>query len=109
MKIVKLRNKLDIQVRVKEGNANVLTVLTVLKPNDTFDLRLDPNATYREYILITLPDNTELVPAFSSDDVNEFSEIIIEKNEGKCEWRGVLISEGPGRLFKFLKGLFNLH
>jgi hypothetical protein len=46
MKIVKLRNKLEIQVRVKEGDANVLTVLTALKPNGTFDLKLDPRGVH---------------------------------------------------------------
>jgi hypothetical protein len=37
-----VENKLEIQVRVKEGDANVLTVLTALKPNGTFDLKLHP-------------------------------------------------------------------
>lgn len=109
MKIVKLRNKLDIQVRVKEGNANVLTVWTALNPNDTFDLKLDPNVTYREYILIMPPHNTKLESPFSSDDVNDISEIIIEKNEeDKIVWKGVLLTEKPGKT-KFLKCLFKRH
>jgi hypothetical protein len=53
----------------------------VLRFSPVISPRLDPNATYREYILIALHHNTELESPFSSDDVNDISEIVIEKNE----------------------------
>ena len=75
---------------MQEGNAGVYTPRTILKANNHYDLELDQNATYREYILITLPDNSELDP-ISSDDITEFEAIVIEKNQktGKVIWRGV--------------------
>jgi hypothetical protein len=70
--------------------------------------RLDPNATYREFILIALHQNTELESPFSSDDINGFSEIVFEKNkEDKIVWKGVFITEKPGKT-KFLKCLFEV-
>ena len=75
---------------MQEGNAGVYTSRAVVKGNDHYDLDLDQNATYREYILITLPDKSQL-DAFSSDDITDYEAIVIEKDEttGKASWRGV--------------------
>jgi hypothetical protein len=78
----------------------------VLRFSPVISPRLNPNATYCEYILIALPHNTELESPFSSDDVNDISVIVIEKNEDdKIVWKGVFITEKPGKT-EFLKCLF---
>jgi len=75
---------------VQERNAGVYTTKVILQGNDNYDLDIDKNATYREYILIILPDNSELDP-ISSDDITDYESIVIEKNQrtGKVGWRGV--------------------
>jgi hypothetical protein len=87
---VRLINNLKEKVRVQEGNAGVYTTRATLDANGHFDLDIDKNATYREYILIILPDNSELDP-ISSDDITDYESIVIEKNQrtGKVGWRGV--------------------
>lgn len=110
---VTLRNTLDVEVKVTEGNAGVYSErakLSALK--GTYVLAVDPNATYREYILIILPDGTKVNPSFSSDDVVEYEEIIIKKEHGVVVWEGIsrgaakngLATENP--VFKFLKSIF---
>ena len=74
---------------VQEGNAGVYSTKATLQGEDTYNLDLDKNATYREYILITLPDQSRLDP-ISSDEIAECAEIVIEKDEkGKVSWRPV--------------------
>lgn len=90
---------------MQEGNAGVYTTKATLQGNGNYDLDLDHNATYREYILIMLPDNSKLEP-ISSDELAGFDEIVIEKDEktDKGSWRGVRSQGSP--LTKFLKRLF---
>jgi len=75
---------------VQEGNAGVYTMKVILDANGNYNLDLDQNATYREYILITLPDKSKL-EAFSSDDIADVKEIVIEKDDetGEVSWRKV--------------------
>lgn len=91
MKVVTVRNRLDKEkIIIREGNASVYRQLAVVRANKDFQLTIDPNATYREYVLITLSDNTEL-PAFSSDDILEFSEIVVKENKDSAPrfyWEG---------------------
>lgn len=90
---------------VQEGNAGVYSTKATLQGNGTYDLDLDKNATYREYILIKLPDQSKLEP-FSSDDIAEFAEIVIEKNEetGEVDWHGV--RSGGSWFVKLIKRIF---
>jgi hypothetical protein len=81
-------NKLRFSVIVMEGNAGIERPLKVLDPEDKFVISADPNVTYREYILIKLPDNKKL-RLLSSDDIQEFERIeIIETGSGEFDWRG---------------------
>jgi hypothetical protein len=89
---VTVRNMTQITVKIQEGNAGLFVTRHVLKKQAEFTLDLDANATYREYVLITLPDNTPLQQMFSSDDVAEFREILIKEQdvEPKYFWEGIL-------------------
>ena len=89
---VTVRNLTHITVKIQEGNAGLFVTRHVLKKQAQFTLDLDANATYREYVLITLPDNTPLQQMFSSDDVAEFREILIKEQdvEPKYFWEGIL-------------------
>jgi hypothetical protein len=101
---VRLKNNLEDQVEVQEGNAGVFTSKVTIKGNGNYNLDLDQNATYREYILITLPDKSKL-DVFSSDDIAGVKEIVIEKDKGtgKVSWHAVR-SQGFDVL-KFFKDL----
>lgn len=83
---ITLRNDLEgKEVKIREGNAGSTRELCTLKPGRTFDIHKDPNATYREYIFITLPDNTKL-RVLTSDDFAEFKKISIYEEDGKYDW-----------------------
>ncbi|KAG0555007.1 hypothetical protein KC19_12G136400 [Ceratodon purpureus] len=94
---VKVRNTTSINVKIQEGNAGLFVTRATLFPNKTFSLELDPNATYREYVLIRLPDNTPLQPMFSSDDVAEYKEIVIKEQAGEPKycWEGIYRGQKP--------------
>lgn len=80
---ITLKNNLEGKdVKVREGNAGVTRELATLKPGKSFVIHNDPNATYREYIIITLPDKTRL-RVLTSDDFAEFREISIFEEGGK--------------------------
>lgn len=85
---LKLRNELNGKVRVLEGNAGVYSTKHTLPAHQCYHLDLDPNATYREYVLIVLPDDTRLEP-FSSEDVLDYKEIVIKNDNSKVTWVGV--------------------
>ncbi|KAG0599263.1 hypothetical protein M758_12G138800 [Ceratodon purpureus] len=95
---VKVRNTTTINVKIQEGNAGLFVTRATLFPNKSFSLELDPNATYREYVLIRLPDNTPLQPMFSSDDVAEYKEIVIKEQVGEPKsyyWEGIYRGQKP--------------
>jgi hypothetical protein len=71
-----------------EGNAGIFVTRRILKLKERYELELDPNATYREYVFIRLPENTPLEPIFSSDDVLELSEITLKDVDGVFIWKG---------------------
>lgn len=96
MAATKLKNTLkDKEVQIREGNAGVTRLMTTLKPGASTTVRSDPNATYREYFLITLPDNSKL-PTLSSDDFADYKEINIFEEGGKLDWKGT-VSRRPAR------------
>ena len=110
---VMLRNTLDVGVRLQEGSAGIYSdtaELSALK--GTYVLTVNPNATYREYILLILPDGTKVEKSFSSDDVADNEEIIIKEEDGEVVWEGIprddakngSATENP--VFKLLKSIF---
>jgi hypothetical protein len=82
-KMIKIKNNLECKMIMREGNAGVYRQLAVVAPGKHYSLKIDPNATYREYVLITLEPDFEL-PPFSSDDITEFKEIVVKQNP---EWK----------------------
>jgi hypothetical protein len=103
-----LTNNVGFNVQVKEGNSNIFRNLQVLEKKKTMTIHADSSATYREYILILLPDNKKL-RALTSDDIQELPAIEIFKDEvtGEVDWRGLgRGSEKKSWLDSFL-GLFS--
>ncbi|KAG0581974.1 hypothetical protein KC19_3G024800 [Ceratodon purpureus] len=97
MKIT-LRNELPHgkNVKIKESNAGIFRALTTLQAGQSYNLKHDPHATYREYFLIMLPDRTQL-RVLTSDDFNDFKEITIYEANGIYDWRGVPRNGAPAR------------
>lgn len=94
---ITLKNDLkEKDVKIREGNAGITRELTTLKPGKTFDIHNDPNATYREYIFITFPDNTKL-KVLTSDDFAEYTEISIFEEDGKYDWMGTAKRTNPAK------------
>lgn len=94
-------------VKIREGNAGITRELCILKPEKTFDIPYDKNATYREYIFITFPDNTTL-RVLTSDDFAEFKEISVFEEGGKIDWMGTAERPDPaqgGLIRRFLHTL----
>jgi len=80
-KEIKIKNTLECKMIIREGNGGVYRQLAVVASGKHYSLKIDPNATYREYVLITLePENIEL-PPFSSDDITEFKEIVVKERK----------------------------
>lgn len=85
---IKLKNESGVKVKVKEGNAGIMRLVTTLDNNKTFEISHDPYATYREYTLMLLPDRTAL-RTISSDDFNDWKRIKIYRcDNGICDWMG---------------------
>ena len=95
MVTVTVRNTTGLDVKLQEGNAGVYVTRAVVKNGGTHKLSLNPNATYREYVLVRMPDNTALEPVFSSDDVVEFTEILIKKEGSEYVWQGISATPTP--------------
>jgi hypothetical protein len=83
-----LTNNVGFNVQVKEGNANIFRNLKVLEKGKSMTIEADSAATYREYVLVLLPDNKQL-RQLSSDDIQELNaiEIFKDKVTGEYDWR----------------------
>ena len=81
---VKVINKTDRSVVLKESNAGIPLVLANLSPAESASITVDPNATYREYIMITLPNNEQL-RQISSDEMQDLKAIEIYI-DGQGKW-----------------------
>jgi hypothetical protein len=107
---ITLKNELKGKdVKIREGNAGSTRELCILKPDKTFDIYYDKNATYREYFFITNPDNTKL-RVLTSDDFAEYKEISIFEEGGEVDWMGTAerpdpAQDGPIRRFLSKLGL----
>jgi hypothetical protein len=101
-----LRNNSGSNVQVKEGNANIFRILQVLEDGKSMTIRADSTATYREYVLILLPDNKELRP-LTSDDIQELDAIEIFKDNGVYDWREFRGGAEKKSLFGVVLGWFS--
>jgi hypothetical protein len=82
--MVEVINKANKSVVLKESNAGVPLVLKNLSPGQSTSIHVDPNATYREYIMITLPNNEQL-RQISSDEMQDLKAIEIYI-DGQDNW-----------------------
>ena len=76
----KVINETGGEISLQEGNQNVYTVIAKLSNDKSYVISLDPNATYRDYVFLKMPDRTQLEFSISSDDCMEYSEIKIMRN-----------------------------
>jgi len=102
-----LTNNVGFDVQVKEGNSNIFRNLQVLEQGKTMTIKADSSATYREYVLILLPDNRKLRP-LTSDDIQELPAVEIFKDEeGVYDWRELRGGTGKKSLFGVILGLLS--
>ncbi|KAG0557204.1 hypothetical protein KC19_11G110200 [Ceratodon purpureus] len=111
MVTVKVKNSLskeeiDNVVNIKEGNAGVFTTKASVKPGQTYTVELDPNATYREYVLITVA-NIPVGDTFSSDDAQEYNEIEVKKDGDRYVWKPTNFNHELGWIQRVKKFLFS--
>lgn len=73
-------NATDIEFNLKEGNAGVYTNIAKLLPNkqNKHNVDIDPNATYREYVVATGVEGQKVF--VTSDDCADNEKITIVKN-----------------------------
>lgn len=73
-------NATDLEFSLKEGNAGVYTNIATLQPNqkNTHNVDIDPNATYREYVVATGVEGQKVF--VTSDDCADNEQITIIKN-----------------------------
>lgn len=81
-------NQTKSSITLKEGTGGVYrTLCSELKPNNAFFIKVDTNATYREYwCAVTSDDENHVV--VSSDDCLEYEEVRI-KFEDMYTWDGM--------------------
>jgi hypothetical protein len=78
----KFVNATTIPFALKEGNAGVyahVCNLGVNAPNNQHSIEIDPNATYREYVVATGIEGQKIL--VTSDECTEFSTIRIVKDD----------------------------
>jgi hypothetical protein len=92
--MVSVKNTTSSKILIQEGNAGVFAKRALLGQDQKYKLELDANATYREYVLITLPNNTPLEPVLSSDDISELKEILVIQQEDSDLPQMKLINKG---------------
>jgi hypothetical protein len=124
-----VKNTTSSKVMIQQGIAGVFVEMVVLGKDEKYQLAVDINPTYREYILLTLPNNMPLEPVLSSDDIAELREILVIQQEDSDLPQLKLIKRGdrayhvaappdaapvsapaqaPGRIQKFKKSVGHL-
>jgi len=73
---------------LKEGNAGVYRDIKVLEAGKKHIIEIDPNATYREYVVVSTPSGNKVF--VTSDDCIDNSVITIVVEEGKYVFTAVL-------------------
>lgn len=76
----KLVNKTGGEILLQEGNQHVYKAIAKLGNDKEHVITLDPNATYRDYVILTMPNMTQLESNISSDDCLEYSEIEVKRD-----------------------------
>jgi len=81
---------------LKEGTAGIFTLLKKkLQPNESYQIVVDTNATYREYWCAAKADDPDGGVVLSSDDCEDLKEVtIIEKVDGTYSYTGVMRESG---------------
>lgn len=94
LKIILKNDLVNKKVKVTEGNAGVIRMLKTLEPGQSYKIENDSNATYREYVFITVPDESPL-RVVSSDDFADNKEISIYERDGVYDWMGIPRGASP--------------
>jgi hypothetical protein len=105
-------NATEDSLFLKEGNAGVYRDIKTLKPLDRHTIEIDPNATYREYVVVSAPRGDKVF--VTSDDCIDNSTIkIVVDGAGKYVFeavsRGVTKAAEPvqgGFFAKIFKKIF---
>jgi hypothetical protein len=79
-------NETSGNLSLKEGNAGVYRDINVLKPSKKHIIEIDPNATYREYVVVSNPKGDKVF--VTSDDCIDNSRIVILVKDGKYVFEG---------------------
>lgn len=84
-----IRNKSEHAVSVKEGAGGVYRQLSRIEHDKHYVINVNSDATYREYVIIV--DEIGQSLTLSSDDFQEYREIVIKKSgERDLTWEGVI-------------------
>jgi len=81
MVTTEIKNGTDGNLSLKEGNAGVYRDIKVLEPGKKHIIEIDPNATYREYVVVSTPSGNKVF--VTSDDCIDNSIITIVVRDGK--------------------------
>ncbi|KAG0625617.1 hypothetical protein M758_2G068800 [Ceratodon purpureus] len=89
----KFVNGTSSELTLKEANSGIHRLLFKLRKKDqfrsSFEMKLDNNATYREYHLFVIPSSSASTIVVSSDHLVDFKVItIIEVEPGVFSWKG---------------------
>jgi hypothetical protein len=88
-------NTTEDTLRIKEGTQGVFRVIyTKLEPRKKYDIRVDPNSTYREYWCAAV-DNDPYAIILSSDICQDHRSVDIYKDGGTFKWRPSGSCESP--------------
>lgn len=71
---------------LKEGNAGVYRDIKLLGPKKKHVIEIDPNATYREYVVVSAPGGDKVF--VTSDDCIDNAKITILVKDGKYTFEG---------------------
>lgn len=81
-------NGTEDDLSLKEGNAGVYREIKTLKPNQKHTIEIDPNATYREYVVVKAPGGDKVF--VTSDDCIDNATITIVVKDNKYVFKGVI-------------------
>lgn len=79
-------NNTSGELSLKEGNAGVYRDIKKLQKGATHVIELDPNATYREYVVVSTPSSDKVF--VTSDDCIDNSTITIFVDNGVYKFTG---------------------
>lgn len=95
MVATEIKNATEGNLSLKEGNAGVYRDIKVLEPGKKHIIEIDPNATYREYVVVSTPSGNKVF--VTSDDCIDNSVITIIVRDGKYVFDAVARGEAkPG-------------